>query len=227
MTLKKLMLPAFVIAMVVSSCNAQEKPNTNMKTEKDSISYSLGVSIANNLKQGNLEDVNVDIMAQGMKDFFANKPAMTVQACEGAIQTYMMGKEKEKGSANESKGKAFLEENKKKEGVVTTASGLQYKVVKMGTGPKPTLNDKITAHYHGTLIDGTVFDSSVDRGQPASFPVTGVIPGWTEALQLMPVGSKWMLYLPSNLAYGERGAGGKIGPNTALIFEVELISIDK
>jgi FKBP-type peptidyl-prolyl cis-trans isomerase FklB len=227
MTLKKLMLPAFVIAMVVSSCNAQEKPNTNMKTEKDSISYSLGVSIANNLKQGNLDDVNVDIMAQGMKDFFANKPAMTVQACEGAIQTYMSGKEKEKGAANESKGKAFLEENKKKEGIVTTASGLQYKVVKMGTGAKPTLNDKITAHYHGTLIDGTVFDSSVDRGQPASFPVTGVIPGWTEALQLMPVGSKWMLYLPSNLAYGERGAGGKIGPNTALIFEVELLSIDK
>jgi FKBP-type peptidyl-prolyl cis-trans isomerase FklB len=227
MTLKKLMLPAFVIAMVVSSCNAQEKPNTNMKTEKDSISYSLGVSIANNLKQGNLDDVNVDIMAQGMKDFFANKPAMTVQACEGAIQTYMSGKEKEKGAANESKGKAFLEENKKKEGIVTTASGLQYKVVKMGTGVKPTLNDKITAHYHGTLIDGTVFDSSVDRGEPASFPVTGVIPGWTEALQLMPVGSKWMLYLPSNLAYGERGAGGKIGPNTALIFEVELLSIDK
>jgi len=227
MTLKKLMLPAFVIAMVVSSCNAQEKPNTNMKTEKDSISYSLGVSIANNLKQGNLDDVNVDIMAQGMKDFFANKPAMTVQACEGAIQTYMSGKEKEKGAANESKGKAFLEENKKKEGIVTTASGLQYKVVKMGTGVKPTLNDKITAHYHGTLIDGTVFDSSVDRGEPASFPVTGVIPGWTEALQLMPTGSKWMLYLPSNLAYGERGAGGKIGPNTALIFEVELLSIDK
>jgi FKBP-type peptidyl-prolyl cis-trans isomerase FklB len=97
----------------------------------------------------------------------------------------------------------------------------------MGTGVKPTLNDKITAHYHGTLIDGTVFDSSVDRGEPASFPVTGVIPGWTEALQLMPTGSKWMLYLPSNLAYGERGAGGKIGPNTALIFEVELLSIDK
>jgi FKBP-type peptidyl-prolyl cis-trans isomerase FklB len=198
-----------------------------MKTEKDSISYSLGVSIANNLKQGNLEDVNVDVMAQGMKDFFANKPAMTVQACEGAIQTYMSGKEKAKGSENEAKGQAFLEANKKKEGVITTASGLQYKVIKMGTGAKPTLNDKITAHYHGTLIDGTVFDSSVDRGQPASFPVSGVIPGWTEALQLMPVGSKWTLYLPSNLAYGERGAGGKIGPNSALVFDVELISIDK
>lgn len=227
MILKKLLLPAVVIAMVVSSCNAQEKSNTNMKTEKDSISYSLGVSIANNLKQGNLDDVNVDIMAQGMKDFFANKPAMTVQACEGAIQTYMSGKEKAKGSENEAKGQAFLAANKKKEGVITTASGLQYKVIKMGTGAKPTLNDKITAHYHGTLIDGTVFDSSVERGQPASFPVSGVIPGWTEALQLMPVGSKWTLYLPSNLAYGERGAGGKIGPNSALIFDVELISIDK
>lgn len=227
MILKKLLLPAVVIAMVVSSCNAQEKSKTNMKTEKDSISYSLGVSIANNLKQGNLDDVNIDVMAQGMKDFFANKPAMTVQACEGAIQTYMSGKEKAKGSENEAKGQAFLAANQKKEGVTTTASGLQYKVIKMGTGAKPTLNDKITAHYHGTLIDGTVFDSSVDRGQPASFPVSGVIPGWTEALQLMPVGSKWTLYLPSNLAYGEKGPGGKIGPNSALVFDVELISIDK
>jgi len=227
MILKKILLPAVVIAMVVSSCNAQEKSKTNMKTEKDSISYSLGVSIANNLKQGNLDDVNIDLMAQGMKDFFANKPAMTVQACEGAIQTYMSGKEKAKGSENEAKGQAFLAANQKKEGVTTTASGLQYKVIKMGTGAKPTLNDKITAHYHGTLIDGTVFDSSVDRGQPASFPVSGVIPGWTEALQLMPVGSKWTLYLPSNLAYGEKGAGGKIGPNSALVFDVELISIDK
>ena len=227
MILKKLLLPAVVIAMVVSSCNAQEKSKTNMKTEKDSISYSLGVSIANNLKQGNLDDVNIDVMAQGMKDFFANKPAMTVQACEGAIQTYMSGKEKAKGSENEAKGQAFLAANQKKEGVTTTASGLQYKVIKMGTGAKPTLNDKITAHYHGTLIDGTVFDSSVDRGQPASFPVSGVIPGWTEALQLMPVGSKWTLYLPSNWAYGEKGAGGKIGPNSALVFDVELISIDK
>jgi TonB family protein len=122
---------------------------------------------------------------------------------------------------------AFFEANKKHEGVVTTASGLQYKVIKMGTGRKPTINDKITAHYHGTLIDGTVFDSSIERGKPVSFPVNGVIQGWVEALQIMPIGSKWMLYLPSNLAYGEKGAGGKIGPNTPLIFEVELISIDK
>ncbi len=238
MTLKKLMLPAFVIAMVVSSCNAQEKSNTNMKTEKDSISYSLGVLIANDFKSNNLSDINVDAFYQGMKDFIANKPGMTLQQCQQTYQAYaqkMQQKMQEEEikkleplkKENEAKGKAFLEENKKKEGVITTASGLQYKVVKMGTGPKPTLNDKITAHYHGTLIDGTVFDSSVERGEPISFPVTGVIPGWTEALQLMPVGSKWMLYLPSNLAYGERGAGGKIGPNTALIFEVELISIDK
>ena len=121
----------------------------------------------------------------------------------------------------------FLEENKKKEGVITTASGLQYKVIKMGTGATPTLNDRITAHYVGTLMDGTVFESSVERGQPATFPVNGVIPGWTEALQIMPVGSKWTLYIPSKLAYGERGAGGKIGPNTAIIFDVQLISIDK
>ena len=232
------MLPAFVIAMVVSSCNAQEKSNANMKTEKDSISYSLGVLIANDFKSNNLNDINVDVVYQGMKDFMANKPGLTLQQCQQNYQAYalkmqqkMRDEENKKmeplKKENEAKGKAFLEANKKKEGVITTASGLQYKVIKMGTGPKPTINDKITAHYHGTLIDGTVFDSSVERGQPASFPVSGVIPGWTEALQLMPVGSKWTLYLPSNLAYGERGAGGKIGPNSTLIFDVELISIDK
>ena len=138
----------------------------------------------------------------------------------------MAEKEKMKGQENVAKGKAFLEENKKKAGVQTTASGMQYIVMKEGTGAKPGLNDKVTTHYHGTVIDGTVFDSSVERGQPASFPVSGVIPGWTEALQMMPVGSKWKLFLPSELAYGERGAGGKIGPNSVLVFEVELLSID-
>ena len=132
-----------------------------------------------------------------------------------------------KGEENLKKGQAFLEANKSKDGVKTTASGLQYIVMKEGAGAKPTLNDKVTTHYHGTLIDGTVFDSSVERGQPASFPVSGVIPGWTEALQMMTVGSKYKLFVPANLGYGERGAGGKIGPNSVLIFEVELISIDK
>jgi FKBP-type peptidyl-prolyl cis-trans isomerase FklB len=229
MKLKQLMLPAFVVAMMAASCNAQDKSksNANMKNEMDTVSYGLGVSIANNFKTSNLDSVDVDLMAKGMKDVFAGKAGMTQEEADKAINAFMMKKEKVKADANVEKGKAFLEENKKKPGVITTASGLQYQIIKEGTGAKPTLNDKITAHYHGTLVDGTVFDSSVDRGQPASFPVSGVIPGWTEALQLMPVGSKWKLFLPSNLAYGERGAGGKIGPNSVLIFEVELISIDK
>ena len=124
-------------------------------------------------------------------------------------------------------GKKFLEENKTKEGIVTLASGMQYQVITEGTGDSPTLESKVTTHYHGTLIDGTVFDSSVDRGQPASFPVNGVIPGWTEALQLMKVGSKWKLFIPSELAYGPNSPGGAIGPNATLIFDIELISIDE
>ena len=123
-------------------------------------------------------------------------------------------------------GANFLAENAKKEGVISLESGLQYEILKQGSGPKPTINDNVTTHYHGTLIDGTIFDSSVDRGQPATFPVSGVIKGWTEALQLMTVGSKWRLYVPYDLAYGERGAGANIGPFTTLIFEVELISIN-
>ena len=222
------MLPAIAVAMMAASCNAQDKKKTetSMKSQIDSVSYGLGVSIGNNFKNNQLDTVDVDILAKAMKDVFAGKASMTQQQADSAINGYMAVKEKSKGADNVKKGQAFLDENKKKPGVQVTPSGLQYIIMKAGTGPKPGLNDKITAHYHGTLIDGTVFDSSVERGQPASFPVSGVIPGWTEALQMMPVGSKWKLFLPSNLAYGERGAGGKIGPNSVLIFEVELISID-
>ena len=223
------MLPAIAVAMMAASCNAQDKKKseTSMKSQIDSVSYGLGVSIGNNFKNNQLDTVNVEILAKAMSDVFAGKAAKTQQQADSVINGFMAVKEKAKGEANIKKGQAFLDENKKKPGVKVTPSGLQYIVIKEGTGAKPTLNDKITAHYHGTLIDGTVFDSSVDRGQPASFPVSGVIPGWTEALQMMTVGSKWKLFLPSNLAYGERGAGGKIGPNSVLIFEVELISIDK
>lgn len=127
---------------------------------------------------------------------------------------------------NQKKGEQFLADNAKKEGVKTTASGLQYQVIKSGTGKTPGKKDTVKVHYHGTLVDGTVFDSSVDRGEPISFPVDGVIPGWTEALQLMKEGDKWKIFIPSNLAYGERGAGDKIGPNSALVFEVELLSVE-
>lgn len=228
MKLKQLLFPMIAVALLTASCNAQDKSKSKgMTTQKDSLAYSLGVSIGNNLKSSNLDSIDVDLLAKGMKDLFSGKPEITQEQADMAINMFMMQREKVKGEANLKVGQDFLEANKKKEGVKVTASGLQYVVMKEGTGPKPTLNDKVTTHYHGTLIDGTVFDSSVDRGQPASFPVSGVIPGWTEALQLMGVGSKWKLFVPANLAYGERGAGGKIGPNSTLIFEVELISIDK
>ena len=212
---------------MVASCNAQnKKTDIKMSSTIDSVSYGLGVAIGNNLKNSGFDSVKVDIMSQALKEVFEGKATMKQEDADKIIQGYMAEKEKMKGQENVAKGKAFLEENKKKAGVQTTASGMQYIVMKEGTGAKPGLNDKVTTHYHGTLIDGTVFDSSVERGQPASFPVSGVIPGWTEALQMMPVGSKWKLFLPSELAYGERGAGGKIGPNSVLVFEVELLSID-
>ena len=166
---------------------------------------------------------------------FAGKaPIINEQACQSVVNSYMMKLQEQKSAEsakqflpNKLEGEKFLTENKKKEGIVTLPSGLQYQIIKAGDGPKPTANDKVKTHYHGTLIDGTVFDSSVDRGEPITFPVTGVIPGWVEALQLMPVGSKWKLYVPQNLAYGARPAGDKIKPYSTLVFDVELISIEK
>ena len=229
MNLKKSLLPVLAAAFIVASCNAQNKKtdNTKMSSTIDSVSYGLGVAIGNNLKNSGFDSLKVELMSQALSDVFAGKATMKQEEANKIIQGYMKKKKKMKGEDNLKKGQAFLEANKSKDGVKTTASGLQYIVMKEGAGAKPTLNDKVTTHYHGTLIDGTVFDSSVERGQPASFPVSGVIPGWTEALQMMTVGSKYKLFVPANLGYGERGAGGKIGPNSVLIFEVELISIDK
>ncbi|MFN3529559.1 MAG: FKBP-type peptidyl-prolyl cis-trans isomerase [Bacteroidia bacterium] len=199
-----------------------------MKTQIDTVSYSLGVNIGSNLKSQGFGDINVAAMMKAMEDVLGDKTlSINEDDANMHIQTYfqsMMDKKAEEGKA---KGRVFLEENAKKEGITTTASGLQYQVLKMGEGEKPAATDKVTVHYHGTLTDGTVFDSSVDRGQPATFPLNGVIAGWTEALQLMPVGSKFRIFLPSDLAYGERGAGQMIGPHETLIFEVELLSIDK
>lgn len=214
-------------AAIITSCNAQDKKSSTMKTPQDSVSYGLGVSIGENLKKSGFDNINFDLLSKGMADFYANKPAMTAEQANTTVRSFLMEGEKKKGEKNLKAGQDFLDANKKKDGIKVTASGLQYSVIKEGTGAKPTINDKVTTHYHGTLIDGTVFDSSVDRGQPASFPVSGVIPGWTEALQMMTVGSKWKLFVPANLAYGDRGAGPQIGPNTTLIFDVELISIDK
>jgi FKBP-type peptidyl-prolyl cis-trans isomerase FklB len=206
--------------------------NLNMSAQKlnneiDSVSYSLGVNIGENIKT-QFPDIDIMNFEAAIKDVLDDSKEPTVSGADAQkkIQEYFS---KQQAKASESvveEGRKFLATNSKKENIFTLESGLQYEVIKAGEGAKPSLNDQVTTHYHGTLIDGTVFDSSVERGQPASFPVNGVIKGWTEALQLMNVGSKWRLFVPYDLAYGERGAGPQIGPFTTLIFEVELISIN-
>lgn len=199
---------------------------SELKTQADKFAYSLGLSVASNLLGSGVKDVNVDIMALAIKDAYAGKqPQLSPDEANKILQEFMTKLQNEEAAASAAEGEAFLAENKTKEGVTTLPSGLQYEVINEGDGPIPTEKDQVRCHYHGTLINGTVFDSSVQRGEPAVFPVNGVIAGWVEALQLMSVGSKWKLYVPSNLAYGERGAGANIGPNTALIFEVELLAI--
>jgi FKBP-type peptidyl-prolyl cis-trans isomerase FklB len=227
-----LALSLSVLVLSFYSCDGQKKSKSssdgNLSSQIDSVSYGIGSTIGRNLKKDGLDSINVDLLARGIREVFEGKTeAMTPEAAQAVIGEYIQGIQSKKLEANSAAGKKFLEENGKQPGVVTLPSGLQYQIIKEGNGPKPTLTDKVTTHYHGTLINGKVFDSSVERGQPASFPVNGVIQGWTEALQLMPVGSKWKLFVPSSLAYGERGAGGDIGPNETLIFEVELLSIDK
>lgn len=199
-----------------------------LKNKLDSVSYGIGVSIAENLKAQGLENINPSLMAKAVQDALKNQPlTMTKEQCDMSISNYLQQLKADKAAKNREAGLKFLAENKVKPGVLTLPDGLQYQILKEGNGPKPTAADKVKTHYHGTLIDGTVFDSSVDRGQPISFPVGGVIKGWTEALQLMPVGSKWRLFIPSELAYGDRGAGPKIGPGAALIFDVELLAIEQ
>jgi FKBP-type peptidyl-prolyl cis-trans isomerase FklB len=202
-----------------------------LKTQKDKFSYAIGVKMGENFKKQSVP-VDASILARGIRDAAAGKTLMTDEECQTAIQEVqkemqakMQEKAKEAGDANKKTGETFLAANKGKEGVVVLPSGLQYKILTAGTGPKPTANDTVVCNYRGTLIDGKEFDSSYKRGQPATFAVTGVIKGWTEALQLMPVGSKWQLFIPSDMAYGDRGAGADIGPGATLIFEVELMSI--
>ena len=209
--------------------NPATTPALVLKTEIDSVSYALGISIAKNLVGQNFGDVNLSILNQGLNDVFKKKTiALNDEEANKTIQNYMQKAKSAKADGNKAAGKKFLAENAKRKGVIVLPNGIQYEVMKTGTDTvKPKLTDKVKCHYHGTLIDGTVFDSSVDRGEPASFPLNGVIKGWQEALQLMTVGSKWKLYLPSDLAYGDNAAGEKIGPGSTLIFEVELLSIEK
>jgi FKBP-type peptidyl-prolyl cis-trans isomerase FklB len=194
----------------------------------EKLSYAIGMSMAQNLIQSGMKDFDVDSFVQAFKSVL-NKTdlEMDPQEANKLLQEYFTKQQDEMLNQNLEIGRAFLEENKKKANVVTLPSGLQYEILTEGTGEKPKATDSVKCHYHGTLIDGTVFDSSVERGQPAVFGVTQVIQGWVEALQLMPVGSKWRLYLPSELAYGKQGAGRDIQPNSALIFDVELLGIEK
>ncbi len=192
----------------------------------EEISYALGMNIASNLKASGVDSLNFEDFNDGLKAVFeGGKTEMTTQEANHLLQEYFTVLQNKQNGAKIEEGKAFLTENAKKETVTELASGLQYEILVEGNGPKPQATDQVKCHYHGTLIDGTVFDSSYDRGEPAVFPVNGVIQGWIEALQMMPVGSKWKLYIPSELGYGEKGAGQAIAPHSTLIFDVELLEI--
>ena len=194
----------------------------------DKISYALGLSIGNSFQNSGINNLQVEDFVKGLKDVLGGaEPEISYDEAKLVINDYFMNLQKERLELNKKAGEEFLNINKGKAGVVTLPSGLQYQVLKQGEGAKPAASDKVKCHYHGTLINGTVFDSSVQRGEPAVFGVSQVIPGWVEALQLMPVGSKWRLFIPSDLAYGEHGAGDAIEPNSALVFDVELLDIVK
>ena len=193
----------------------------------DKLSYALGMSMASNLMNSGLKQIDVESFVKAFTEIMNNTvPSMSPQEANQVIQDYFSKRQDEMLENNLKEGEAFLEENRKKEGVVTLPSGLQYEILQEGHGAKPKATDKVKCHYHGTLLNGQVFDSSVQRGQPAVFGVNQVIKGWVEALQLMSVGAKWRLYIPSGLAYGAQGAGNSIEPNSALIFDVELLGIE-
>lgn len=229
-------------ALLLSACTNQATGQLGrdiaLHTTLDSVSYGVGSDVGHNLqmnlKQAGLDSLNWDALAIGLRDALEGTERIGSEQVKTVVQTYMMEAQKKlmaaqavKDSASMKEGQAFLAENGKKPGVVTTASGLQYEVLQMGKGEKPAADQTVSVNYRGTLINGKEFDSSYERGQPAQFPVNGVIPGWTEALQLMPVGSRWKLYIPSELAYGQHGAGADIPGNSTLIFEVELLDIVK
>jgi FKBP-type peptidyl-prolyl cis-trans isomerase FklB len=218
------------------AAQSQAAPPANipgLPTAKDRVSYAIGMNIGVGMHKDDL-DVDPDMLLRGLKDGMSGgKTLMTDEQARAEIaelrnqmMAKMQAKTQQESEENKKKGEAFLAENKTKPGVIALPSGLQYKILKEGTGPKPTATDSVKCNYKGTLVDGKEFDASEKHGGPATFPVTGVIKGWTEALQLMPVGSKWQLFIPSDMGYGARGAGGDIGPNETLIFEVELLSIE-
>lgn len=213
-----------IITAILLFNSSLSKGQVILNSEMDSLSYSIGVNVGESIKAQKLQP-NTEVLTQAIKDVLAGSQLTISSAnCSAFIQSYFQKAASKVSNENLAAGNAYLEKNKAREGVMTTASGLQYEVIVPGTGEKPLSTQKVKVHYHGTLIDGTVFDSSVERGAPGTFGVTQVIKGWQEGLQLMPAGSKWKFYIPANLAYGARGQG-KIGPNSALIFEVELLEI--
>ncbi len=223
--MKKINLLIVSIALIFSSCTETATYKTP-ETEMEKVSYSLGVNMASSVKQQGMETIDAKAVAKAFADVFeGNELDISEEESMTILQDFFGKMQAEKSAKANKAGAAYLEENGAKEGVITTESGLQYEVIFSGDGAKPTTADQVTVHYHGMLTDGTVFDSSVDRGEPATFGVTQVIKGWTEALQLMSVGDKWKLTIPSGLAYGDQGAGGMIGPGATLVFEVELLGI--
>ena len=222
-----------ILGMVALSTAALAEEETALKTPKDKVSYAIGMNIGKSLHKDSV-DIDPAIFARGVKDALTSAKSLLTDEEMKTVLTALQGELRKQqedaarvvGEANKKAGEAFLAENKTKEAVVALPSGLQYKILTPGTGPKPTASDSVVCNYRGTLLDGTEFDSSYKRGQPTTFPVSAVIKGWGEAVQLMPVGSKWQLFIPADLAYGSRGAPG-IGPESTLIFEVELLSIQE
>lgn len=217
----KPLLVGLIAVLATAGIKAQK-----IETALDSASYSAGIIVAKNLKQQGLTDLNSELFIKAVEAIINDKgTAMTPSEAEKYFREYQMRQRSAEGEKNRMEGEKFLEENAKRPDVKVLPNGLQYQVLVEGDGPRPEATDRVLTHYHGTLIDGTVFDSSVERGEPIAFELNRVIQGWTEILQLMPVGSKWRVYIPSDLAYGDRGAGPQIGPNTTLIFDIELLEI--
>lgn len=224
--MKKILIAgvAAIAVAALPSCNGSKGTNAKLTNASDSLSYAIGLDLGDSFEKSDLADLDLNILIKGIKEQLENNPAMELEEARMFIQDELQKRQESVSDAFKVEGQKFLDENKTKEGVMATPSGLQYKVITQGTGVTPAATDTVKVNYHGTLIDGTVFDSSVERGEPVEFPLNQVIPGWTEGVQLMNVGSKYIFYVPQELAYGSRGMG-QIKPYSTLIFEVELLDV--
>jgi FKBP-type peptidyl-prolyl cis-trans isomerase FklB len=227
MKIRVIFATVLTVNIVLISCQTNNVSKVKLSSELDTVSYCIGINIGSNLKNIPMDEISYDAFIKGVQDIYNDEELLVdLYEANSKINIYFSRLEALQYQANLEEGEEFLEENKSREDVETLPSGLQYRIIREGTGSLPELTDEVTVHYHGTLIDGTIFDSSVERGEPATFPVNQVIQGWQEILQMMPVGSKWEVYIPTNLAYGLRPPqGSPIKPNMVLIFEIELLSI--